>query len=33
MARRAAVRFQDDQTFVCESVSRDRYIRLVNGTL
>jgi 4-diphosphocytidyl-2-C-methyl-D-erythritol kinase len=33
MARRAAVRFQDHQTFVCETVSRDRYIRLVNGTL
>ena len=33
MARRAAVGFQGDQTFVCETVSRDRYIRLVNGTL
>jgi 4-diphosphocytidyl-2-C-methyl-D-erythritol kinase len=33
MARRAAVRFQGDQTFVCETVSRDRYIRLTNGTL
>jgi 4-diphosphocytidyl-2-C-methyl-D-erythritol kinase len=32
MARRAAVRFQDDQTFVCETVSRDRFIRMVNGT-
>jgi 4-diphosphocytidyl-2-C-methyl-D-erythritol kinase len=32
MARRAAVGFQGDQTFVCETVSRDRYIRLVNGT-
>jgi 4-diphosphocytidyl-2-C-methyl-D-erythritol kinase len=32
MARRAAVGFQSDQTFVCETVSRDRYIRLVNGT-
>jgi 4-diphosphocytidyl-2-C-methyl-D-erythritol kinase len=33
LARRAAVGFQGDQTFVCETVSRDRYIRLVNGTL
>ena len=32
MARRAAVGFQGDQTFVCETDSRDRYIRLVNGT-
>ena len=32
MARRAAVEFQGDQTFVCETLSRDRYIRLVNGT-
>jgi len=32
MARRAAARFQDDQTFVCETVSRDRFIRMVNGT-
>jgi 4-diphosphocytidyl-2-C-methyl-D-erythritol kinase len=32
LARRAAVGFQGDQTFVCETVSRDRYIRLVNGT-
>jgi 4-diphosphocytidyl-2-C-methyl-D-erythritol kinase len=28
MARRAAVGFPHDQTFVCESVSRDRYARL-----
>jgi 4-diphosphocytidyl-2-C-methyl-D-erythritol kinase len=32
LARRAAVGFQGDQTFVCETVSRDRYIRLANGT-
>jgi 4-diphosphocytidyl-2-C-methyl-D-erythritol kinase len=32
MARRAAVGFPGDQTFVCETVSRERYIRLVNGT-
>jgi 4-diphosphocytidyl-2-C-methyl-D-erythritol kinase len=32
MARRAAVEFQGDQTFVCETLSRDRYIRLVDGT-
>jgi 4-diphosphocytidyl-2-C-methyl-D-erythritol kinase len=30
MARRAAVGFQDDQTFVCETISRDRYLRKVN---
>jgi 4-diphosphocytidyl-2-C-methyl-D-erythritol kinase len=30
MARRAAVGFQGDQTFVCETVSRDRYLRMVN---
>jgi 4-diphosphocytidyl-2-C-methyl-D-erythritol kinase len=29
MARRAAVGFPHDQTFVCESVSRDRYARLM----
>jgi 4-diphosphocytidyl-2-C-methyl-D-erythritol kinase len=29
MARRAAVEFPHDQTFVCESVSRDRYARLM----
>jgi 4-diphosphocytidyl-2-C-methyl-D-erythritol kinase len=33
LARRAAAGFQGDQIFVCETVSRDRYIRLVNGTL
>ena len=32
MARRAAAGFQGDQTFVCETLSRDRYIRLVDGT-
>ncbi|MDP9146512.1 MAG: 4-(cytidine 5'-diphospho)-2-C-methyl-D-erythritol kinase [Acidobacteriota bacterium] len=31
MARRAAVAFPHDQTFVCETVSRDRYQRAVNG--
>jgi 4-diphosphocytidyl-2-C-methyl-D-erythritol kinase len=31
MARRAAVGFPHDQTFVCESVSRDRYLRAVRG--
>jgi 4-diphosphocytidyl-2-C-methyl-D-erythritol kinase len=30
LARRAAVGFQDDQTFVCETISRDRYLRTVN---
>jgi 4-diphosphocytidyl-2-C-methyl-D-erythritol kinase len=30
LARRAAVGFQDDQTFVCETISRDRYLRRVN---
>jgi len=30
LARRAAVGFQDDQTFVCETISRDRYLRKVN---
>jgi len=29
MARRAAVGFPHDQTFVCETVSRDRYVRLM----
>jgi 4-diphosphocytidyl-2-C-methyl-D-erythritol kinase len=29
MARRAAVEFPDDQTFVCETLSRDRYLRAV----
>ena len=32
LARRAAVGFQDDQTFVCETISRDRYLRRVNRT-
>lgn len=32
LARRAAVGFPDDQTFVCESVSRDRYARKMQGT-
>jgi 4-diphosphocytidyl-2-C-methyl-D-erythritol kinase len=32
MARRAAVGFPDDQTFVCESLSRDRYVRKMQGT-
>jgi len=27
LARRAAVGFQDEQTFVCETISRDRYLR------
>jgi 4-diphosphocytidyl-2-C-methyl-D-erythritol kinase len=31
MARRAAVGFPHDQTFVCETISRDRYFRAVNG--
>ena len=30
-ARRAAVGFPHDQTFVCETVSRERYLRLVHG--
>ena len=30
-ARRAAVGFPHDQTFVCETLSRDRYLRLVHG--
>jgi 4-diphosphocytidyl-2-C-methyl-D-erythritol kinase len=29
LARRAAVGFQDEQTFVCETISRDRYLRKV----
>jgi 4-diphosphocytidyl-2-C-methyl-D-erythritol kinase len=33
MARRAAVGFPDDQAFVCEAVSRDRYVRMVPGAL
>ena len=31
-ARRAADGFPGDQTFVCETVSRDRYVRLMGGT-
>jgi len=31
MARRAAVGFPHDQTFVCETVSRDRYARLMRS--
>jgi 4-diphosphocytidyl-2-C-methyl-D-erythritol kinase len=31
MARRAAVGFSHDLTFVCETVSRDRYLRAVKG--
>ena len=30
-ARRAAVGFPQDQAFVCESLSRDTYVRLVHG--
>ena len=33
LARRAAVGFPDDQAFVCETISRDRYLRLVQGAL
>jgi 4-diphosphocytidyl-2-C-methyl-D-erythritol kinase len=32
LARRAAVGFPDDQTFVCESLSRDGYVRKMKGT-
>ncbi|HKV26179.1 MAG TPA: 4-(cytidine 5'-diphospho)-2-C-methyl-D-erythritol kinase [Candidatus Acidoferrum sp.] len=32
LARRAAVGFPDDQTFVCETLSRDRYVRRMQGT-
>ncbi len=32
MARRAAVGFPDDQTFVCETLSHDRYVRKIQGT-
>ena len=32
MARRAAVGFPDDQTLVCETLSRDRYVRKMQGT-
>jgi 4-diphosphocytidyl-2-C-methyl-D-erythritol kinase len=31
LARRAAVGFSSDQTFVCETISRDRYKRLVKA--
>jgi 4-diphosphocytidyl-2-C-methyl-D-erythritol kinase len=31
LARRAAVGFPHDQTFVCETVSRDRYFELLKG--
>jgi 4-diphosphocytidyl-2-C-methyl-D-erythritol kinase len=31
LARRAAVGFQDEHTFVCETISRDRYLRKVQG--
>jgi hypothetical protein len=31
LARRAAVGFPDDQVFVCETVSRDRYLRNVKA--
>ena len=33
LARRAAVGFQDEHTFVCETVSRDRYLRKVHAAL
>jgi 4-diphosphocytidyl-2-C-methyl-D-erythritol kinase len=33
LARRAAVGFPHDQTFVCESLSRARYVRLIHGAL
>jgi len=31
LARRAAVGFQDEHTFVCETISRDRYLRKVQS--
>ena len=31
LARRAAVGFQDEHTFICETVSRDRYLRKVQS--
>jgi 4-diphosphocytidyl-2-C-methyl-D-erythritol kinase len=31
LARRAAVGFQDEHTFVCETISRDRYLRKVQN--
>jgi 4-diphosphocytidyl-2-C-methyl-D-erythritol kinase len=33
LARRAAVGFPDDQAFVCETISRDSYLRMVQGAL
>jgi 4-diphosphocytidyl-2-C-methyl-D-erythritol kinase len=33
LARRAAAGFPDDQTFVCETISRDRYLRLRKGAV
>jgi 4-diphosphocytidyl-2-C-methyl-D-erythritol kinase len=33
LARRAAVGFPDDQVFVCETVSRESYVRMVQGAL
>jgi 4-diphosphocytidyl-2-C-methyl-D-erythritol kinase len=33
MARRAAVGFQGEQTFVCETISRDRYLHRMKGAL
>src|ERR1700682_674759 len=33
LARRAAVGFQDEHTFVCESISRDGYLRKVHAAL
>jgi 4-diphosphocytidyl-2-C-methyl-D-erythritol kinase len=33
LARRAAVRFPNDQAFVCETISRERYKRLVQTAL
>jgi 4-diphosphocytidyl-2-C-methyl-D-erythritol kinase len=33
LARRAAVGFSKEQAFVCETLSRDRYVRLVQGAL
>jgi 4-diphosphocytidyl-2-C-methyl-D-erythritol kinase len=33
LARRAAVGFQDEHTFVCETISRDRYLRKVQAAL
>jgi 4-diphosphocytidyl-2-C-methyl-D-erythritol kinase len=33
LARRAAVGFPEDQAFVCETISRDSYVRMVPGAL